>query len=812
MDRSLPLPDGKAVRMRVRERFFFEGTVQGVGFRPFIWRQANACGLAGSVRNRPDGVVVEVEGEAAAVEAFLGGVNERLPPLAEITRITRTSVPPTGEKGFAIAASDARGPGEVRISPDIATCEACLTELFDPADRRFRYPFINCTDCGPRLTIIRTVPYDRGNTSMACFPMCPQCREEYENPADRRFHAEPIACPACGPRLELADGEGRTCAEGEPIARSLELLKEGAILAVKGLGGFHLAVDGQNETAVRRLRSRKCREEKPLALMVRDLDTARQLAEIGEAEQELLTSPERPIVLLNRRDGGPVAPSVAPGLDLLGIMLPYTPLQHLLLAGDLAVLVMTSANRVDEPICIGNREAMRRLKGIADAFLVHNRDILVRCDDSVVMAASGAAFPLRRSRGYAPRPIALRKGYGEVLALGPQIKSTLCIVKKGYAFLSPHIGDLETPEARDFFHESLTLMERITECRPSLIACDLHPGYYTSREAQRMAEDEAGRVVVAVQHHHAHTVSVMAENRIGGEVIGLAMDGTGYGTDGQVWGGEFLRADERSFIRMAHLRYILLPGGELAVREPWRMGASLLREAFGGEWIALARRLKLVREECGGGIGAGMAGIEDERVALGEDAVTVLERVMAGRIHTPWTSSLGRVFDGVAALCGLRSRVSFEGQAAMMLEAIARGETDLRLPFTIRKEGPGDPFCPASGEGGWILDLIPAVRAAVEALLRGRGRQEIALAFHRLLPEALTAMAVLLRKETGLNRAALSGGCYQNRLLLTGCLASLRGADFETFQHRIVPPNDGCISLGQAVSAGARSEESEPIG
>ena len=796
--------------MNVRTRFLFEGMVQGVGFRPFLWRQANARGLGGYVRNRPDGVVAEVEGDAAAVEAFLAGVRDRLPPLAEITRITRTEVPPMDEEDgrFVIAASDAEGPGEVQISPDIATCDACLAELFDPADRRFRYPFINCTDCGPRLTIISAIPYDRDNTSMACFIMCPDCRKEYENPADRRFHAEPNACPVCGPRLELLDTDGRPLPCSDPVGRTLDLLREGAVLAIKGLGGFHLAVDGQNDEAVRRLRMRKCREEKPLALMVRDIETARRLASIDGSEEAFLTSPERPIVLVRRRPEAPLAPSVAPGMATLGIMLPYTPLQHLLLTGDLPILVMTSANRTDEPICIANREALRRLRGIADAYLVHDRDIVVRCDDSVVMVGGGGAFPLRRSRGYAPRPVALRRSHPEVLALGPQVKSTLCILKKGYAYLSPHIGDLETPEARDFFHESITLMERIAECQPRLIACDLHPGYYATQAAHRMA----GREVIAVQHHHAHIVSVLAENRLAGEVIGLAMDGTGYGADGQVWGGEFLKADESAFARRGHLKYLLLPGGGRAVREPWRMAASLLRDAIGADWRDWAQRLRLVpsgerpragREEevAEGEIGRGEVG----RRAATEEVLSGLERAMAGRIRSPWTSSLGRIFDGVAALCGLRREVSFEGQAAMELEALAQGDTDLRLPYTIRQEGPDDPLHRTSGERVRILDLTPAIRTIAEALVAGRRREEIALAFHRLLPEALTAMAAILREETGINRAALSGGCFQNRLLMMGCQEAFHAAGFEIFSHRIVPPNDGCISLGQAVAAGAKA-------
>ena len=792
--------------MRVRARFFFEGMVQGVGFRPFLWRQANARGLAGFVRNRPDGVVAEVEGEAAAVEAFLAAVRERLPPLAEITRITRTELPPAGDGtgGFLIAASDAAGPGDVLISPDIATCDACLAELFDPGCRRFRYPFINCTDCGPRLTIISGVPYDRANTAMACFPLCPACRKEYEDPADRRFHAEPNACAVCGPRLELLDAEGRPLAAADPAGRTRSLLADGAVVAVKGLGGFHLAVDGQNEAAVRRLRLRKCRDEKPLALMVRDVEAARGLAVIGAAEAALLASPERPICLLERLPAAAVAPSVAPGIATLGIMLPAAPLQHLLLAGaGPSVLVMTSANRTDEPICIANREALRRLKGIADAFLVHNRDIRVRCDDSVVAAAGGGAFPLRRSRGFAPRPVVLRREYPAVLALGPQIKSTICVLKRGSAFLSPHIGDLETPEARDFFQENVALLERLTECSPRIVACDLHPDYYTTRVGRGMA----GREVIGVQHHHAHVVSVLAENRLDGEVVGLAMDGTGYGSDGQSWGGEFLRADERSFSRLGHFKYILLPGGERSVREPWRMAASLLRDAFGQGWQEWAHRLRLLPPA--GDRPAGQEGGGGEGTAGGaaaEELLAGLERVMAGRIRSLWTSSLGRLFDGVAALCGLRRRVSFEGQAAMELEALARGDTDLRFPWTIRAEGAEDPLCGASGQGVRILDIAPGIRAMAEALSGGRSPREVAVAFHRLVAEALAALAVILKEETGINRLALSGGCFQNRLLLGGCREALLRAGFEIYCHRLVPPNDGCISLGQAVAAAARVE------
>ncbi|MCL2669969.1 MAG: carbamoyltransferase HypF, partial [Syntrophaceae bacterium] len=714
---------------------------------------------------------------------------------------------PRGEGTFAILASGEGVRGELHITPDTAVCDVCLAELFDPADRRYRYPFINCTDCGPRLTIIQSLPYDRSRTSMACFSLCPECRAEYEDPGNRRFHAEPNACPVCGPRLLLLGAKGEPL-PGDPVSGSLALLREGKTLALKGLGGFHLACDAMNTEAVRRLRVRKCREKKPLALMVRNLETAHRLALVGLPEERLLVSPERPIVLCPRRDGGEVSPLVAPGMDTLGIMLPYTPFHHLLLAGDLPALVMTSGNRTDEPICIGNREALRRLAGIADAFVIHNRDILVRCDDSVAMAVEGRPCPIRRSRGYAPQPIPLAGAYPEVLALGGQDKNTLCIVKGSFAFPSPHIGDLETPEARDFLTETIDLMERITECRPSLVACDFHPGYHTSRLA-RILE---GRQVMAVQHHHAHIVSGMAENGLTGPVIGLALDGTGYGTDAEAWGGECLVADEQDFLRAGHLRYCPLPGGPLAIREPWRMAAALLHEAYGPEWREWACRLDVGPEP------AGEHGGTKKRASVAAASIPALdglERSLDSRLPMPRTSSLGRFFDGVATLLGLRRLAGFEGQAAMELEALANGETDLRLPFVLTAEGSaaenpshadtlGKPL-PLTQR--LILDLLPAIRTLAEALAIGRPKPELALAFHQLLPGAFTALAEAVRQETGLQRVVLSGGCFQNRRLLTGCLFSLSKAGFEVFYHHLVPTNDGGISLGQAVCAGARQEK-----
>ncbi|MBA4396141.1 MAG: carbamoyltransferase HypF [Syntrophus sp. (in: bacteria)] len=752
-----------------RIRCLFSGVVQGVGFRPHIYRVATKHRLGGYVCNTPEGVTLEVEGPAGRLAKFHTELTRRFPPASAVEGMSRTEVAALGETDFRIVASEQEGKKKVLISPDIATCADCVRELNDPEDRRYRYPFINCTNCGPRLTIIRDVPYDRPNTSMACFELCARCRAEYENPADRRFHAEPNACHICGPRLWLTDDEGHAIegSPSDPVEKAAELLRAGNILAVKGLGGFHLAVDASNEEAVRRLRSRKYREDKPLAIMVRDIEAASRIAKVGRAERELLLSPQRPIVLCRKSDDGVIAPSVAPGVPNQGIMLPYTPLHHLLLETWFA-LVMTSANQVDEPICIANREALSRLKGIAEFFLFHNRDILVRCDDSVAAVMGRVPVLLRRSRGWAPKPIALRRSYPDVLALGPHLKSTLCILKGGLAYLSPHIGDLETPEARDFHREVLRVMERIAECRPDAVACDQHPAYWTTR----LAEELPHTTIVRVQHHHAHIVSVMAENGLSGEVIGLAMDGTGYGPDGTAWGGEFLLCDEAGYRRVGHIRPYPLPGAERAVKEPWRVAASLLRESFGADWRGLAAKLPL-----------------GER----EDQFAVLENMMAQGFNSCLTSSLGRVFDGVAAILGRRQAVSFEGQAAMELETIARGRSTRRYPYDIADEG-----------GKVILDLRPLVRTVAEEKIRGKDPAAIAAAFHRTIIAAIAAMAAAVRERTGLVKAALSGGCFQNRVLLEGLVQALEKGGFTVYTHRVLPTNDGCIALGQAVVAAAR--------
>jgi hydrogenase maturation protein HypF len=749
-----------------RVRYLFSGMVQGVGFRPFVYRLAVQYGLTGFVQNRPEGVVAEVEGPPEALDSFLKNLGQELPPLARITDRSSFEIAISGDDAFQIIASHTQGHADVHITPDAAICADCLKELFDPADRRFRYPFINCTNCGPRLTIINTIPYDRANTSMSCFPQCPKCLAEYKNPADRRFHAEPNACPVCGPQMTLLNAEGAIIITDEPVKAAIDLLTSGHILAVKGLGGFHLSVDAGSDEAVRKLRSRKYREEKPFAIMVRDVDRVKRIAEVNKEEEILLASPQRPIVLLKKIKNNIISDLIAPSVPNIGIMLPYAPLHYLLLENQFAALVMTSANQVDEPICTGNREAADRLRGIADYFLVHNRDILVRCDDSVAFVAAGKPQLMRRSRGYVPRPLALKELLPSVLALGGQLKTTQCILKGNFAYLSPHIGDMETPQARDFFSESLTLMKRITESDPQIVACDYHPAYYSTRAAQELPAVK----VIRVQHHHAHIVSCLADNGIQGEVIGLAMDGTGYGLDGNAWGGEFLIADETRLQRFGHLQYLVLPGGEKAIREPWRIAASLLKSTYGQSWKEIAVRLNLAPDQ---------------------NTCEILDKVIANRINSPLSSGLGRLFDGVAALIGLRSRVSFEGQAAMELEAEAAASSGSAYPFNILRKN----------DNPYILDVTPMIKALVNDLAAGKNRRHIASSFHQTLSDAFVAMTSEIHQATGLKRVVLSGGCFQNKLLLEHSMDKLRNAGLEVYCHRNVPANDGGVSLGQAVVA-----------
>ena len=742
---------GTIITVRVRTEVRIEGTVQGVGFRPFVHGLATGLGLAGLVGNDARGVFIEVEGDAGAVERFLSGLRAP-PPLAVVERISTRSLSPEGHHGFAIVGSDATGRRGALVSADSATCADCLRELEDPADRRHGYPFVNCTNCGPRFTIVTGVPYDRPNTTMAGFAMCAACAAEYRDPGDRRFHAQPVCCPACGPRVVLLDSGGRPL-PGEPVAAARALLRRGGILALKGLGGYHLAATAADESAVAGLRSRKHREDKPFAVLVPDLSSARRLGAVDPAEEALLTSGRRPIVLLRRHGDAPLAGAVAPGNRSIGVMLPYTPLHHLLATEP---LVLTSGNVSDEPIAYRDEDALARLGAIADAFLTHDRPIHVRTDDSVTRVFRGREMPVRRSRGYVPAPLPLPSGGPPVLACGAELKNTFCLADGGRAFVSHHIGDLENYETLRAYREGIEHFGRLFDITPSVLAHDLHPEYLSTKYAL-----ERDLPLVGVQHHHAHIASCMADNAWYEPVIGVAFDGTGYGTDGTLWGGEFLVADLTGFERAGHLRPVPLPGGATAIREPWRMAA-----AYG-----VPAELDVAR-----------------RNAASWDAVVAL----AGRgVASPPTSSAGRLFDAVAAVLGVRDRVNYEGQAAIELEQ--RADPRERGAYPVRLDD-GSPFT-VSG-----ADLVAAVVADLRA---GIGVPVIAARFHNAVAGLVVAGAVRLRETTGLTTVALSGGVFQNLLLLERAVAGLEAAGFGVLVHHRVPPNDGGISLGQAAIASA---------
>lgn len=743
----------------------FTGTVQGVGFRPSLYRLARRHNLSGFIKNTGQGVLLEIEGESYVVDLFYTELPGAYPPMSQVENVKTQKIPLKNDNAFTILKSTSNARPDVLITPDIATCVACRDELLNPLNRRYRYPFINCTDCGPRLTILKEVPYDRKNTSMTCFPLCKTCNQEFEDPDNRRYHAEPNACADCGPQLKLLDRDGNEVPSKDPISDIIEILSNGQITAIKGLGGFHLCADACNSDAVNKLREVKFREEKPFAVMVKDIMQAAELCEINEAEKELLLSPGCPIVLLKKKKFSPISKEVAESLPCLGIILPSTPIQHLLFESSFQALIMTSANKKDEPICVGNREAVKRLSNIADFFLVHNRDILVRNDDSITMVSSGKKIILRRSRGYVPSPVSLNKNYPEVLALGPYLKSTACILTKDRAYLSPHIGDLETPEARDFLQENLILLKNISKTSPDTIACDMHPDYFSTVLAKQLAP----KTLIQVQHHHAHIVSCMAENKISGEVIGIAMDGTGFGPDNTVWGGEFLVADEKEFIRAGHLKNLIIPGGESSIRQTWRIALSLLRQTHTGSWKQLAKELN---------------------ICTADQDLDLFETAFENKINCFTTSSLGRLFDAVSCLIGIRNKVSFEGQAAMELESIAEPVNDTVLEFSINNEN-----------NTYILDLMPAINDIIKMKQSGKDNNYLASAFHNTLISAFTKMAETIRTEKDLNRVVLSGGCFQNRLLLQGCVDKMEENGFEVITHSLVPTNDGGISLGQAVCA-----------
>ena len=755
------------------ERTFREievtGIVQGVGFRPFIYRLARERGLVGWVANTPEGALIKVGGEKQAMESFLRALEEEAPPAAVIegVRVEETDV--FEADSFSIRESDGKGEKMTLISPDLATCEDCLRELFDPSDRRFRYPFINCTNCGPRFTIIAATPYDRHLTSMASFTMCEACEREYHDPADRRFHAQPNACPECGPRLWLEDASGDDVA-GDPVKEAAKLLRKGKILALKGLGGFQLACDATSDAAVSRLRERKRRYAKPLAVMVRDLHEARRYCLVGEEEAEILTSPRSPIVLLEEREGSPLSREVATGLKCQGIFLPYTPLHHLLLREAAMPLVMTSGNLSEEPIAKGDREARERLSGIADFFLFHDREILVRYDDSVCMALPDREYPIRRARGYAPYPVVLaRESRTQVLALGAELKNTFCFLRGKHAFVSQHVGDLDNVETLRHFEEAMEAMRRLFTLRPEVVAHDLHPDYITTQMAA-----EFGLPLEAVQHHHAHVVSCMADNGLEGKVIGVSWDGTGYGPDGTVWGGEFLICDEEDYERAAHLFAYPMPGGDACMKDIHRMAFGVLWEVCGDEQETIEYYTRLFPGD------ASLAGSLATQVGAG--------------FNTPLTSSAGRMFDAAAALAGLRERAFYEGQAACELEAAAEGGME---PYPYELDRRTTP---------WRVDTRPIFSALLEDVAKGKGIAEIAGRFHAALAAAVVETCAALGRESGIGRVALSGGVFQNALLVESVVGGLEREGLAWFLHRQVPCNDGGISLGQAAAAARRRE------
>jgi hydrogenase maturation protein HypF len=756
------------------------GAVQGVGFRPFVYRLASDLALRGWVINSSSGVVIEVEGASAVLDRFLLRVARDCPPRAIVQGLESAYLDAVGFTGFEIRES-ADGEKTALVLPDIGTCPDCLSELFDPANRRHRYPFTNCTNCGPRFSIVEALPYDRPKTTMAGFPMCDACRREYEDPLDRRFHAQPNACPVCGPRLELWDAEGQCLSARDDALRAAEArISDGAIVAVKGLGGFHLVVDGRNDAAVRRLREVKTREEKPFALMFPTLASVVETCEVGDREARLLTSPEAPIVLIRRRSSASAAAivdSIAPGNPYLGVMLPYTPLHHLLLTDLGFPTVATSGNRSDEPICTDEREAVERLRGLADVFLVHNRPIARHVDDSIVRVAAGRDLVLRRARGYAPLPVSLRSAAPPILGVGAHLKNCVAMSVGANVFVSQHVGDLETVEAFGAFESVIGAFERMYEAAPSVVACDAHPDYLSTAYARRR-----GLPTRTVQHHLAHVLSAMAENEVEPPALGVSWDGTGFGLDGTTWGGEFIAVVSGSASRVATFRSFPLPGGDRAVREPRRTALALLREVFGDDVWEMDDLATLV--------------------AFSEPERRILRTMLERGVNAPRTSSVGRLFDAVASIAGLRQHVRFEGQAAMGLEFALEGtKTDESYLIGIVEARP------SAGEAGpavaglfdaplRTIDVAPLVRALVADVRAGVPIGTMSARFHNGLVEA----AVEIARRTALERVVLSGGCFQNRYLLERAIARLRAEGFRPVWHQRIPPNDGGIALGQVAA------------
>jgi hydrogenase maturation protein HypF len=748
-------------------RIEVRGTVQGVGFRPWVYRLATQSAVSGRVFNHSGGVTILAFGPPDSIRLFLNRLKTSGPPAAVVERVTHERIPFEPVAGFEIVASEARTERRVAIPPDLATCPECLSEILDPADRRHRYPFTNCTNCGPRFTIATAAPYDRPNTTMTSFKMCPSCEAEYGSVPDRRFHAQPNACPVCGPELTAVSPSGTTLDVADPIAEAVRAFEDGLIVAIKGVGGFHLACDATSSAAVRRLRERKHRDEKPLAVMARDLEHANALAVLSAAEEELIASVERPIVLAPRREPSCLAAEIAPRNPFVGIFLPYTPVHHLLLQAFRRPLVMTSGNLAEEPIAVANDEALARLGSIADLFLMHDRDIVTRCDDSVARVIGGQSVLLRRSRGYVPRAVALRRAVARpVLGCGALLKNTFCLARGTEAVLGPHIGDLENLETFKAYRESIARMEQFLDVRPEVLAHDLHPDYLSTHYALGRRDVQT----VAVQHHHAHVAAVMAEHGIDGPVIGVAYDGTGLGTDGTAWGGEILVADYTRFSRAATFRALTLAGGDAAIRQPWRVALALIDDAFEGD--APVEALELFR-------------------LIPQDEVRLVRDMIRQGINSPVAHGIGRYFDAFGALGLARPRAAYEGQLALEWNALADPLEDDQYRYEIARTS--EP---------WEVDLRPAARDAVFELVGGEERSRVSARFHNTIAAATADLVRALARVHGRLPVVLGGGCFQNDLLASGVLRRL------TPEHRVhvagkVPPGDGGLALGQAVIADA---------
>ncbi len=769
------------------------GIVQGVGFRPFVYGLAVRHNLKGWVYNTSEDVKIDVEGEAEAIRQFRRELETKAPPLAYIENVTVKYHRPAGYKSFEIRKSQAQRGKYQLVSPDVATCPACLAELLDPEDRRYRYPFTNCTNCGPRFTIIEGMPYDRPKTTMRYFQMCPQCQSEYDNPLDRRFHAQPNACPKCGPRVQLMDNQGNVVNESDPIAAASQLLKEGKIVAIKGLGGFLLACDATNDDAVRTLRQRKNRPSKPFAIMVATVEEAKRHCYVLPEEEKLLSSPQSPIVLMIWKEGSSVSREVAPNLWFLGIMVPYTPLHHILLRDVCLPLVMTSGNLSEEPIARDNDEALRRLSGIADYFLVHNRDIYSRYDDSVAIVERGTSQLVRRARSYAPYPVRLPFKTREVLSCGAEEKNTFCLTRDNYAFVSQHIGDMENMETLEHFDSTISLYKGLFHIEPEIVAHDLHPDYLATKYARELGE--SGMKLVPVQHHHAHIASCMADNGLETPVIGVAFDGTGMGADGNIWGGEFLVADYRSFRRVAHLEYLPLPGGAAAIRRPYRTAIGYILTLLGEDALnAVVAALNEVK------------GKQSRLASIGqvdEVEIEVIKRQIERKINSPLCSSVGRLFDAISALLGIRGEIDYEGQAAVELEMAAYSGV---IAASISREAISSaqgsyPYGIVTDKGIRVVRLSDLLSTVVEDLRRGVSERTIAVKFHNTVARMTNEMCRLIADQTGIHQVALSGGVFQNRLLLRKAVSLLESSGLQAFTHRQVPCNDGGVSLGQAVIA-----------